>query len=145
MKKNIVKIVILSLFTTVVVAVPASAYAQDANTNAAATATPATAVTAATPAPATSDQTAPVKPKRRGLVFHGTVSLVDTNAMTFTVGQRTFNITSETRITKNGEPATLEDIAVGDKVGGAYKKDDDGNLDATTVHDGKKKTSDMQQ
>jgi hypothetical protein len=78
-------------------------------------------------------------------VFRGTVSLVDTNAMTFTVGKRTFNITSETRITKNGEPATLEDIAVGDKVGGAYKKDDDGKLNATTVRDGKKTTSDMQQ
>jgi hypothetical protein len=133
MKKNIIKTVILSLFTTVAVAVPTLSYAQDANTNAPATATPETSVTA------------PAKPKRHGLVFRGTVSLVDTNAMTFTVGKRTFNITSETRITKNGEPATLEDIAVGDKVGGAYKKDDDGKLNATTVRDGKKTTSDMQQ
>jgi hypothetical protein len=145
MKKNIIKTVILSLFTTVAIAVPTLSYAQDANTNAPATATPETSVTATTPAPATSDQTAPAKPKRHGLVFRGTVSLVDTNAMTFTVGKRTFNITSETRITKNGEPATLEDIAVGDKVGGAYKKDDDGKLNATTVRDGKKTTSDMQQ
>jgi Domain of unknown function (DUF5666) len=140
MKKHIIKTVVLSLFTTVAVAAPALSYGQDAGTNA-----PATSVTSTTPAPATSDQTAPAKPKRRGLVFHGTVSMVDTNAMAFTVGKRTFNVTSETRITKNGEPATLEDITVGDKVGGAYKKDDDGKFNATTVHDGKKTASDMPQ
>jgi len=55
-----------------------------------------------------------------------------------TVGKRTFEVTSETKITKNGQPAILSDIAVGDKVGGAYKKADDGKLTATTINDGKK-------
>jgi Domain of unknown function (DUF5666) len=130
MKKNAAKITILSLFITAIIAVPALSHAQDESTN----------------APPTADQTAPAKHKKHSsLVFRGTVSAMDTNAMTFTVGKRTFNITSETKITKNGQPAILGDIAVGDKVGGAYKKDDDGKLNATTIHDGKKTASDTRQ
>jgi Domain of unknown function (DUF5666) len=131
MKKNTAKITILSLFITAIVAVPVLSYAQDESTNA---------------SPPATGQTAPAKHKKHsGLVFRGTVSAVDTNAMTFTVGKRTFNITSETKITRNGQPAILDDIAVGDKVGGAYRKDGDGKLDATTVHDGKKPASSTQQ
>jgi len=128
--KNIVKI---SLFAAAIVAAPAFSRAQDMTNQA-------PAVTPAAPA-AAPDQTtpAPVKPKKQGLVFKGTVSAVDTNAMTLTVETRTFDITSDTKITKSGEPATLSDIAVGDKVSGAYKKSEDGKLNATTVRDGKKK------
>jgi hypothetical protein len=131
MNKNIVTTSILTLLASAILAVPTVSRAQDTSTN----------------AMAASDQTtnAPAKPKKHaGLVFRGTASAVDTNAMTLTVETRTFAITSETKITKNGEPATLSDIAVGDKVGGAYKKSDDGKLEATTIHDGKKakKTAD---
>lgn len=122
MKKHIIKLT-LSLFATAIIAAPMLSRAQDNGTN----------------PPAAPGQTEPVKPKKHeGLVFRGTVSAVDTNAMTLTVGKRTFEVTSDTKITKNGQPAILSDIATGDKVGGAYKKTDDGKLAATTIHDGKK-------
>ncbi|MGD0251367.1 MAG: DUF5666 domain-containing protein [Verrucomicrobiota bacterium] len=122
MKKQIVKL-ILSLFATAIIAAPMLSRAQDNGTN----------------PPAAPGQTEPAKPKKHeGFVFRGTVGAMNINAMTLTVGKRTFEVTSETKITKNGEPAILSDIAVGDKVGGAYKKTDDGKLAATTINDGKK-------
>lgn len=72
------------------------------------------------------------------MVFNGKVTAVDKDAMTLTVGKRTFEINSETKITKNETPATLSDITVGEKVGGAYKNGADGKLIATTVHIGSK-------
>lgn len=68
--------------------------------------------------------------------FHGKLDAVDKTAMTITVGKRTFQITSETKIMKDGKPAILDDAAVGDTVGGAYKKADDGKLTATMVRFG---------
>ncbi len=122
MKKHIVKLT-LSLFATAIIAAPLLSRAQDNGTN----------------PPAAPGQTEPAKPKKhQGNVFNGKVSAVDTKAMTLTVGKRTFEVTSETKITKDGKPAILSDIAVGDKVGGACKKTDDGKLAATTINDGKK-------
>jgi Cu/Ag efflux protein CusF len=120
MKTSVLKITALSLFAAALVAAPASVRA-DETTN----------------APA-SGQEAPAKPKRATLPFHGKLSALDTNAMTMTVGTRTFEITSETKITKDNLPATLEDGVVGEMVGGAYKKSADGKLSATTVHFGLK-------
>jgi hypothetical protein len=116
-------------------AVPALSRAQD-TTNAPAAA-PAAEPAAAPAAP----QTPPVKKKHSvtsssTLPFNGTLTSMDTNAMTMTVGKRTFNMTSETIITKDGNPAVLEDGVVGGKVRGAYKKDAEGKLDATTVRFG---------
>jgi hypothetical protein len=121
MKKQMVKLA-LSLFATAIIAAPMLSRAQDTGTT----------------LPAAPGQTAPVKPRKQGSVFNGKVSAVDTKAMTLTVGKRTFEVTSETKITKNGKPATLSDIAVGDTVGGACKKTGDGKLAATTINDGKK-------
>lgn len=116
MKTNILKITAVSFFAALTFALPVLSHAQDS-----------------TNAPAA----APVKSKR-GLVFRGTVSAIDTNAMTLTVETRTFNITSETKIKKDGEPATLDEGVVGEPVSGAYKTGDDGKLNATTVHFGGK-------
>ena len=122
MKRTILKITALSLFAAAIVAAPAITRAQDA-----------------TNAPA-SDQPAPVKHKKHDMTpFHGKLSAIDTNAMTLTVGERTFEITSETKITKDGQPAVLADGVVGEMAGGAYKKGADGKLDATTVSFGEKK------
>jgi hypothetical protein len=122
MKKQIIKLT-LSLFATAVIAAPMLSRAQDNGTN----------------PPAAPGQTAPVKPKQHeSNVFNGKVIAVDAKAMTLTIGKRTFEVSSATKITKNGQPAILSDIAVGDKVGGAYKKTDDGKLAATTITDGKK-------
>lgn len=122
MKKQIVKFT-LSLFAIAIVAAPVLSHAQDKGPN----------------PPAAPAQTEPAKPKKHeSNVFNGKVSAVDAKAMTLTVGKRTFEVTSDTKITKDGKPAILSDIAVGDKVGGAYKQSGDGKLAATTVNVGKK-------
>ena len=115
MKKNtlLYAIAIAALLTT-----PAVVRAQDA---------------ASTNAPAA---TAPAK--KHGMQFKGKIVAIDATAMTLTVGTKTFNITSTTKITKDGKPATLADFAVGDPVSGNYKKNGD-KLDATALHDHKKK------
>jgi hypothetical protein len=78
-------------------------------------------------------------PKKHSLPFHGKVASVDTAAMTFTVGTMTIGITSTTKITKDGQPAVFSDITMGEMVRGAYKKDDDGKMNATLVRIGEMK------
>jgi len=124
MKKNVLKITALSLFAAAIVAAPATVHAADS-----------------TNAPAASGQEAPVKHKKRQaetLPFNGKLAAMDKDAMTITVGERKFEITSETKISKDGLPATLGDAVVGEMIGGAYKKNADGKLTATSVHIGLK-------
>ena len=81
----------------------------------------------------------PHAPKKHGVIpFHGKVASVDAAAATVSVGTLTINITSETKITKNGKPATLSDITVGEKISGSYKKDEAGKLDASSINIGEK-------
>jgi hypothetical protein len=123
MIKNISKITVLSLFAATLVALPTLSRAEGAGAN----------------PPAASDQTPPAKSKKHeGLVFRGTVSAIDAQAMTLRVETRTFAITANTKIAKDGKPATLGDGTVGEPVSGAYTKADDGTLTATTVHFGAK-------
>ena len=70
--------------------------------------------------------------------FHGSLASVDKVAKTITVGKRTFQITSETKIKKAGKPATLDDGVVGEDVGGYFKTTEDGKLMATSVRFGPK-------
>ncbi len=76
--------------------------------------------------------------KHGGTPFHGKVASVDAAGATVTVGSLTINITSETKITKAGKPATSSDITVGEKISGSYKKGEAGKLDATTITIGEK-------
>lgn len=117
MKRQIIKSALFSLLVAALIAVPAISRAQDA-----------------TNAPG-SQTAAPAKK----LPFHGKAAAVDTAAMTVTVGTMVINVTSETKISKDGKPATLEDIKVGDVVSGSYKKDDQGKLNASMIRDGIKK------
>jgi hypothetical protein len=141
MKRTILKIAVCALL-----AAPVLSRAQDTNSIAAPAASvaplPLPPVVAAPPAeiPAT-NAPAPAKPKKvdSTLVASGKVVNVDTNAMTLTVGKRTFEMTSETRITKAGKPAILSDIAVDEKVGIAYKKVG-GKFDAITINAKKDKS-----
>ncbi|HTB85041.1 MAG TPA: DUF5666 domain-containing protein [Candidatus Sulfotelmatobacter sp.] len=116
MNKQITKVALLGLLTAALVAIPSVTRAQDASTNGAPAAT---------------------APHHHAGGIHGKVASVDTAAMTITVGETTIVITSETKITKDGKPATLSDIAVGDYVSAAGKKDDSGKFNATRVADGK--------
>jgi hypothetical protein len=129
MKKTILKIAVCALF-----AAPVLSRGQDAATNM--VATPPTEIAA--PAAKT-----PAKPKKANttLVATGKIVNVDTNAMTLTVGKRTFELTSETRITKGEKPAVLGDLVVDEKVGVAYKKAGD-KLDAITINAKKAEKSD---
>jgi len=70
--------------------------------------------------------------------FHGKLVALDKTAKTITVGKRTFQITSESKITKAGKPAQLGDGVVGEEVSGYVKPTDSGKLVATTVHFGPK-------
>lgn len=85
------------------------------------------------------DAPAAAAPKKaRALPFHGKIEALDATAKTITIGKETIQITSETKITKGGKPATLADAAVGDDTGGAYRKDADGKLNAVSLRIGPK-------
>jgi len=122
MKTNLVRNTIMGLAVAAILAVPALTRAQDASSS--------------TNAPSTSEPAPTKKKKHDTLPFHGKVEALDTNAMTLTVGQLVIQVTSDTKITKDGKPATLSEGTVGENVGGAYKKDASGKLNATTVHFG---------
>jgi hypothetical protein len=78
------------------------------------------------------------KPKRDTVPFNGKIASVDKDAKTFTIGERTFQITAETKIMKAGKAATLGDAVVGEEVGGVAKKSEDGKLMVTSVRFGPK-------
>ena len=139
MKKQIAKLSTLTLCAAVVFALPSSSRAQATNNTPAAMQAPPPVAAEATPPPAPPAAPAPAPPaKKRSTTpqFHGTVTSVDTNAMTLTVEKRTFSMTSETIVTKDGKPAVLADGAVGDAVRGEYKKGTGGKLDAVTIQFG---------
>ena len=76
------------------------------------------------------------KPKQ--MPFRGKVSAVDKTAKAITLegkeNGRTFQITSGTKITKDGKPAVLDDITVGQSVGGLAKQSAAGKWEASTVN-----------
>lgn len=71
------------------------------------------------------------KPASNTLPFRGKVESVDAKAMTITLAgkekQRVFNVTSKTRLEKDGKPATFGDIKPGDDARGSYAKGKDGD------------------
>lgn len=126
MKKSIIQFSSLSLLAATLLAAPAVVRAQDSATNV---------------PPSGAGQPAPPAHKAKKhdhTVFNGKLASVDTKAMNLTVGERTFEITSETKITKAGQPATLADGVVGEPVAGTYKKGTDGKLTAMSIHFGAK-------
>jgi len=72
--------------------------------------------------------------KHNVVPFHGKIVAVDATAMTLTVGKRTFKVTETTRIEREGNPAKLSEAIVGENIGGAYKKADDGTLVITSLN-----------
>ena len=54
------------------------------------------------------------------------------------MGESVYQITSETKISKDGKPATLEDGVVGEPVTGYVKPSEGGKMAATTVRFGAK-------
>lgn len=76
--------------------------------------------------------------KRTTMPFHGKLKAVDNTAKTISVGEMTIAVTSETKLSKEGKPATLADGIVGEEVSGAYKKAEDGKLTGVTIRFGAK-------
>jgi hypothetical protein len=136
MRKDILRILSVSLLAAGMVA--AQAQIQRTNPAAGAPMTPAQGGTAAV-APATTAPAGPIlgepaaakpvqeappakpKPKKPGKpTYRGKLSAVDKTALTLTVNvkdkARTFQITSETRFTKDGKPATMGDGVVDGEV-----------------------------
>jgi hypothetical protein len=120
MKNNISQITVLGLLAAALIALPASSRAEGTNP------------------PAAPGQSESGKPKKHHPPFNGKVGAVDVTAKTLTVGTLTLQVTPETKITKNGKPATLADGVVGEPVSGAYKKTAEGKLDAISIHFGAK-------
>jgi hypothetical protein len=73
-----------------------------------------------------------------GLPGKGAIEAIDKVAKTIKVGEKTYQITSTTKIMKAGKPATLEDAKVGDEVGLYFKKTDDGKMELLTLRVGPK-------
>jgi len=122
MKKNILKIVVLSVLAAVIALGPTPGFAQEKKKDEA----------------ASEKKDAPTegkKGKREGLPARGKLTAVDKTAKTVKVGERTFHVTAETRIEKTGKPATLDDAVVGENVG-IYYKDEGGKLMALTLRFG---------
>ena len=122
MKKYIAQITILGLLTSGLFVVPVAGRAQDAQNN----------------TPSTSDQSTTPKAKHKTIPFHGKISGVDTSAMTLKVGNRTFQVTSETKVFKDGKPAALSDAVAGEQVRGIYQKTESGTLEVVSMHLGAK-------
>ncbi len=74
--------------------------------------------------------------KKSAHPFRGKLAEVDKTAKTIKVGQSIYQVTSETKITKDGKPATLEDGVVGEPVSGYAKPTEDGKMAAATVRFG---------
>jgi hypothetical protein len=76
--------------------------------------------------------------KKAAHPFRGKLAAVDKIAKTIKVGESVYQITSATKITKDGKPAKLEDGVIGEPVSGYVKPTEDGKMPATTVRFGAK-------
>lgn len=117
MIKSIAKFALLGLVAIAVTGTPIVLRAQDTNA-----------------APATNKP--PAKPSSHLPLRRSKVTAIDNTAMTITLGSRTFQITSQTIIIKDGKPATMSDVAVGDDVTGSVKKEKDGKWTALKLNFG---------
>lgn len=79
--------------------------------------------------------------KARGVPYAGTVATVDKAAKTITIkkkeASRVFEITAETRISKSGKPATLDDAIIGEEAA-AYGHEQNGKHIAQSLRLGTK-------
>lgn len=96
------------------------------------------------PAPAAdkpSDKAAEKEAKGKFRPFNGKIKEVDKTAKTIKLeGEKaqTFMITSDTKIQKDGKSATLDDVTVGETVGGRARENADGKWEATSLRLGQK-------
>ena len=131
MKSSIVRLGIVGMLAAVLASLPVQSFSQSTNK-------PLTQKKSADQ----TNETAQAEKSSKGGPFHGKLAAVDKVSKTITVGKRTFQITSETKIKKSGKPATLNDGVVGETASGYVKPSAEGKLIATTVNFGPKAASD---
>ena len=122
MKKSILKLAVFGLLTSAIAVMPVRSFGGEA---------------AKEEKPAAGSEATP-KPKSDTMPFKGKIASVDKAAKTLTVGERTFQITADTKIMKGGKPATLDDAVAGEEVGGVAKKSADGKLTVQSLRLGPK-------
>jgi hypothetical protein len=88
----------------------------------------------------------PAAAKPRVKRYAGKIASVDKDAKTITITlangtSQTIQITSNTKIKKDGQPGTFADAVAGQKVRASEHQDDSGNWVATTVNIGEPKPS----
>ena len=125
MMKSLLKIGAVGLLAAAIVGTPAQLLAQSTNKT----------TTAKKPSGA---KTEPATKKKTAHPFRGKLATVDKTAKTIKLGESVYQVTSETKITKAGKPATLEDGVLGEPVSGYAKPTEDGKMTATTIHFGAK-------
>ncbi len=136
--KSILRLITVGLVTAVLTCLPVPTKGQTPSTNAVEKKA-APEKKSATEKKRPSSKKSTGEKGQRSIPFNGTLASLDTATKTITVGKRTFQITSTTRIYKGEKtPATLEDGVVGEVVRGSYKKLEDGKLVASSVYFGPK-------
>lgn len=73
------------------------------------------------------------KSAARVIPFNGRIRAVDLSAQTITIGKRVFHCSAKTKLTRDNKSVSLSEEMVGQRVGGAYVKAEDGTLRAVTV------------
>jgi hypothetical protein len=80
--------------------------------------------------------------KPKFMPFRGKITAIDKTAMTLSLAgkekARVFVITAETKLFKDAKPATLNDVAVGEDVGGRARITSDGKQEIITLRIGPK-------
>jgi len=80
--------------------------------------------------------------KQKQMPFRGKIGTVDKTAKTVTLEgkekSRTLQITSASKITKNGKPAVIDDMIVGQTVGGLARETATGKWEVVTLSIGAK-------
>lgn len=95
---------------------------------------------AAAPPPAAANPAAPAARQPAGFPFRGKLKAVDKAAMTLTIAgkdkDRVVHLTTETKYTKAGKPATLADAVVNEEIGGYARKGEGERTEALSVRFG---------
>ena len=106
-----------------------------------------TAAVAITPLQLTAQTNKPAATKKQSKArtpsvtpFRGKLTAMDKTAKTISIGKRTIQITSETKIMNGDKPGVFDDGVVGENVTGGYRTED-GKMVATKVTFNAKTTS----
>ncbi|MBP8258698.1 MAG: hypothetical protein KA118_03435 [Verrucomicrobia bacterium] len=85
---------------------------------------------------------AAARAKVKSMPFTGKVHAVDKELKTVTLTGRTknrlFYVTQQSKLTKGGQSATLDDVAVGEQVGGLARMGEDGKASIVSMRIGPK-------